>query len=188
MWQPPPTTWSGAGAAGRGAGRGPGPHPLLANLRGRPRLRRGDAGEPARRVRLPHPAGGTAEDPGGAVGLERFPEPRPSRKGPYPGDGGRRPRPGAGLPAGGGAAGAGPGRAEGDDGAPAQPALARSFFHDRGIPTIPRGSREGAGADRRAARAPARADPEQYNAYRGIALNDCVRESKRAAERIANAI
>lgn len=69
----------------------------------------------------------------------------------------------------------------------AEPVLARTFFHDRGIPQYLVG--HGKLLERIDARL---ADlPGLYlnsNAYRGIALNDCVRESKLAAERIAQAV
>ena len=69
----------------------------------------------------------------------------------------------------------------------AQPVLARSFFHDRGIPQYLVG--HGKLLERIDARLASL--PGLYlnsNAYRGIALNDCVRESKLAAERIAKAV
>ncbi len=69
----------------------------------------------------------------------------------------------------------------------AEPVLARTFFHDRGIPQYLVG--HGKLLERIDARLAAL--PGLYlnsNAYRGIALNDCVRESKLAAERIAQAI
>lgn len=72
-------------------------------------------------------------------------------------------------------------------GVSAEPVLAKTFFHDRGIPQYLVG--HGALLERIDARL---ADlPGLYlnsNAYRGIALNDCVRESKLAAERIAQAV
>jgi len=69
----------------------------------------------------------------------------------------------------------------------AEPILARAFFHEKGIPQYLVGhgtvlDRIGEGLA---------AHPGIFvnsNAYRGIALNDCVRESKRIAERIAGAI
>jgi len=59
----------------------------------------------------------------------------------------------------------------------AEPVLAKAFLHDRGIPQISRRPREAAGADRRAAGGASRIHLNS-NAYRGIALNDCVRESR----------
>jgi len=69
----------------------------------------------------------------------------------------------------------------------AEPVLAKTFFHDRGIPQY----LVGHGAlleriDARLAELPGLC--LNSNAYRGIALNDCVRESKLAAERIARAV
>jgi oxygen-dependent protoporphyrinogen oxidase len=69
----------------------------------------------------------------------------------------------------------------------AEPILARTFFHDRGIPQYLVG--HGAILERidgRLARLPG-----LYlngNAYRGIALNDCVLQSRLAAERIAKTL
>jgi oxygen-dependent protoporphyrinogen oxidase len=69
----------------------------------------------------------------------------------------------------------------------AEPVLARAFFHDRGIPQYLVG--HGGILERidgRLARIPG-----LYlngNAYRGIALNDCVLQSRLAAERIAKTI
>lgn len=66
----------------------------------------------------------------------------------------------------------------------AEPVLARAFFHDRGIPQYLVGHGE------RMERIEARLseNPGIYlnsNAYRGIALNDCVLQSKLTAERMA---
>ena len=69
----------------------------------------------------------------------------------------------------------------------AEPILARAFFHEKGIPQYLVG--HGRVLDRIEGRLAAH--PGLFvnsNAYRGIALNDCVRESKRVAERIAGAI
>ncbi len=66
----------------------------------------------------------------------------------------------------------------------ASPALARSFFHEKGIPQYLVG--HGKILDRIDARLAA--FPGLYlnsNAYRGIALNDCVLQSRLTAERIA---
>jgi oxygen-dependent protoporphyrinogen oxidase len=66
----------------------------------------------------------------------------------------------------------------------AAPALARSFFHDKGIPQYLVG--HGKVLDRIDGRLAA--FPGLYlnsNAYRGIALNDCVLQSRLTAERIA---
>jgi oxygen-dependent protoporphyrinogen oxidase len=68
-----------------------------------------------------------------------------------------------------------------------EPVLARAFFHDRGIPQYLVG--HGAILER----IDGRLDrlPGLYlnnNAYRGIALNDCVLQSRLAAERIAKAL
>jgi oxygen-dependent protoporphyrinogen oxidase len=68
-----------------------------------------------------------------------------------------------------------------------EPLLARAFFHDRGIPQYPVG--HGKRLDRIDARLAA--FPGLYlnsNAYRGIALNDCVLQSRLTAERIAKTI
>ncbi|GAB4232277.1 MAG: protoporphyrinogen oxidase [Deltaproteobacteria bacterium] len=69
----------------------------------------------------------------------------------------------------------------------AEPVIAKSFFHDRGIPQYL------VGHGKRLERIDARLAglPGLYlnsNAYRGIALNDCVRESRATAERIARAL
>jgi oxygen-dependent protoporphyrinogen oxidase len=69
----------------------------------------------------------------------------------------------------------------------AEPVLARTFFHDRGIPQYLVG--HGLLLERIEARLAGL--PGIYlnsNAYRGIALNDCVRESRAVAERIAKAV
>lgn len=68
-----------------------------------------------------------------------------------------------------------------------EPVLAKTFFHDRGIPQYL------VGHGKRLERIDARlaALPGLYlnsNAYRGIALNDCVRESRAAALRIAKTL
>jgi oxygen-dependent protoporphyrinogen oxidase len=69
----------------------------------------------------------------------------------------------------------------------ANPVLARTFVHDRGIPQYL------VGHGKRLERIDARlaAFPGLYlnsNAYRGIALNDCVLQSRLAAERIAKTL
>ena len=69
----------------------------------------------------------------------------------------------------------------------AEPVLARTFFHDRGIPQY----LVGHGGileqiDGRLARFPGL--HLNSNAYRGIALNDCVLQSRLAAERIAKTV
>ena len=69
----------------------------------------------------------------------------------------------------------------------AEPVLARTFFHDRGIPQYL------VGHGKRLERIDARlaAFPGLHlnsNAYRGIALNDCVLQSRLTAERIARAL
>ena len=65
----------------------------------------------------------------------------------------------------------------------AQPVMARSFFHDRGIPQYLVGhGKVLERIDARLAHYPGLI--LNSNAYRGIALNDCVRESKLAAEKI----
>lgn len=69
----------------------------------------------------------------------------------------------------------------------AEPVLARAFFHEKGIPQYL------VGHEKRLDRIEGRlaAHPGIFvnsNAYRGIALNDCVRESKNAAERIAETL
>ncbi len=69
----------------------------------------------------------------------------------------------------------------------AEPVLARTFFHDRGIPQYLVG--HGKGLERIEARLAEL--PGLYlnsNAYRGIALNDCVLQSRLAAERILKAL
>jgi len=68
-----------------------------------------------------------------------------------------------------------------------KPVLAKAFFHERGIPQYL------VGHGKRLERIDARlaALPGLYlngNAYRGIALNDCVRESRSAAGRIARTL
>ncbi|MBE0569570.1 MAG: protoporphyrinogen oxidase [Deltaproteobacteria bacterium] len=68
-----------------------------------------------------------------------------------------------------------------------EPVLAKAFFHDRGIPQYL------VGHGKRLERIDARlvALPGLHlnsNAYRGIALNDCVRESRAAALRIAKTL
>lgn len=69
----------------------------------------------------------------------------------------------------------------------AEPVLARSFFHDRGIPQYLVGHGKGLERiDARLARSPGL--HLNSNAYRGIALNDCVRESRATAERIAKTL
>jgi oxygen-dependent protoporphyrinogen oxidase len=69
----------------------------------------------------------------------------------------------------------------------AEPALARSFFHDRGIPQYLVGhGKVLERIDGRLARSPGL--HLNSNAYRGIALNDCVRESRATAERIARTL
>ena len=69
----------------------------------------------------------------------------------------------------------------------AEPVLAKTFFHDRGIPQYL------VGHGKRLERIDARLAglPGVHlnsNAYRGIALNDCVRESHATAERIARTL
>ncbi len=69
----------------------------------------------------------------------------------------------------------------------AEPVLARTFFHDRGIPQYL------VGHGKRLERIDARlaAFPGLHlnsNAYRGIALNDCVLQSRLTAERIAKTL
>jgi oxygen-dependent protoporphyrinogen oxidase len=69
----------------------------------------------------------------------------------------------------------------------AEPVLARTFFHDRGIPQYLVGhGRILEHIDGRLARLPGL--HLNSNAYRGIALNDCVLQSRLAAERIAKAV
>jgi oxygen-dependent protoporphyrinogen oxidase len=69
----------------------------------------------------------------------------------------------------------------------AEPVLARSFFHDRGIPQYLVGhGKQLERIDGRLARLPGL--HLNSNAYRGIALNDCVRESLAAAERVAKSL
>ncbi|MCL1926473.1 MAG: protoporphyrinogen oxidase [Syntrophorhabdaceae bacterium] len=68
-----------------------------------------------------------------------------------------------------------------------RPVMARSFYHDRGIPQYLVGhGKVLEQIDARLAHYPGLI--LNSNAYRGIALNDCVRESKLAAEKIANAL
>ncbi len=69
----------------------------------------------------------------------------------------------------------------------AEPVLARAFFHDKGIPQYLVG--HGKVLDRIDARLAAQ--PGVFlsnNAYRGIALNDCVLQSRLAGERIAKSL
>ena len=69
----------------------------------------------------------------------------------------------------------------------AEPVLARTFFHDRGIPQYLVGhGRILERIDGRLGRFPGL--HLNSNAYRGIALNDCVLQSRLAAERIAKAV
>ncbi|RJP18938.1 MAG: protoporphyrinogen oxidase [Deltaproteobacteria bacterium] len=69
----------------------------------------------------------------------------------------------------------------------AEPVLARSFFHDRGIPQYLVG--HGKLLERIDARLALFPGLHlNSNAYRGIALNDCVRESRATAERIAKTL
>jgi len=68
-----------------------------------------------------------------------------------------------------------------------EPVLARIFFHEKGIPQYLVG--HGKRLDRIEERLAAH--PGIFvnsNAYRGIALNDCVRESRLTAERIARTL
>lgn len=66
----------------------------------------------------------------------------------------------------------------------AEPVLAKTFFHDRGIPQYLVG--HGKLLERIDARLGALPGLHlNSNAYRGIALNDCVRESRATADRIA---
>jgi oxygen-dependent protoporphyrinogen oxidase len=68
-----------------------------------------------------------------------------------------------------------------------EPVLARTFFHDRGIPQYLVGHGERLERiDARLAELPGM--HLNSNAYRGIALNDCVRESRATAGRIARAL
>ena len=69
----------------------------------------------------------------------------------------------------------------------AGPVLATTFFHDRGIPQylVGHGKRI-EGIDGRLAGLPGL--HLNSNAYRGIALNDCVRESRATAERVAKTL
>jgi oxygen-dependent protoporphyrinogen oxidase len=69
----------------------------------------------------------------------------------------------------------------------AEPVVARSFFHDRGIPQYL------VGHGKRLERIDGRLAHQpglhlNSNAYRGIALNDCVLQSRLAAERIAKTL
>ncbi|HLN91289.1 MAG TPA: FAD-dependent oxidoreductase, partial [Patescibacteria group bacterium] len=68
-----------------------------------------------------------------------------------------------------------------------EPDLAKTFFHDRGIPQylVGHGKRLER-IDTRLAVLPGL--HLNSNAYRGIALNDCVRESRGTAERIARTL
>ena len=69
----------------------------------------------------------------------------------------------------------------------AKPVLARTFFHDRGIPQYLVG--HGKNLERIDARLAALPGLHlNSNAYRGIALNDCVLQSRLAAERIAKEV
>jgi oxygen-dependent protoporphyrinogen oxidase len=69
----------------------------------------------------------------------------------------------------------------------AEPVLARTFFHDRGIPQYLVGhGRILETIDGRLGRFPGL--HLNSNAYRGIALNDCVLQSRLAAGRIAKAV
>jgi oxygen-dependent protoporphyrinogen oxidase len=69
----------------------------------------------------------------------------------------------------------------------AEPVLARTFFHDRGIPQYLVG--HGKILERIDARLEALPGLHlNSNAYRGIALNDCVLQSRLAGERIAQAL
>ena len=69
----------------------------------------------------------------------------------------------------------------------AEPVLAKTFFHDRGIPQylVGHGKRLERISERLAGLPGLNLNS---NAYRGIALNDCVRESRATAERIARAL
>jgi len=69
----------------------------------------------------------------------------------------------------------------------AEPVLAKTFFHDRGIPQylVGHGKRLELLFGRLAGLPGLHLNS---NAYRGIALNDCVRESRATAERIAKAL
>jgi oxygen-dependent protoporphyrinogen oxidase len=69
----------------------------------------------------------------------------------------------------------------------AEPVLAKTFFHDRGIPQYLVG--HGKRLDRIDGRLAGLPGLHlNSNAYRGIALNDCVRESLATAERIAKTL
>ncbi|MDD5627909.1 MAG: protoporphyrinogen oxidase [Elusimicrobia bacterium] len=69
----------------------------------------------------------------------------------------------------------------------AQPALERVFFHERGIPQYLKG--HGARLERIARRLEALPGLElDSNAYRGVSLNDCVLQSKLAAQRLLKAL
>ncbi|HEU5361440.1 MAG TPA: protoporphyrinogen oxidase [Candidatus Deferrimicrobiaceae bacterium] len=66
----------------------------------------------------------------------------------------------------------------------AEPVLSRAFFHEKGIPQYPVG--HGKVLERIGERLAAHPGIHvNSNAYRGIALNDCVLQSRLAAERIA---
>jgi len=69
-------------------------------------------------------------------------------------------------------------------GSPPKPVLAKTFFHDRGIPQylVGHGKRLELIFGRLAGLPGLHLNS---NAYRGIALNDCVRESRATAEGIA---
>jgi len=68
-----------------------------------------------------------------------------------------------------------------------EPVLAKTFFHDRGIPQylVGHGKRLELILGRLAGLPGVHLNS---NAYRGIALNDCVRESRTTAELIAKAL
>jgi oxygen-dependent protoporphyrinogen oxidase len=69
----------------------------------------------------------------------------------------------------------------------AEPVLAKTFFHARGIPQY----LVGPGKRRELLSGRLAGFPGLHlncNAYRGIALNDCVRESRATAERIARTL
>src|SRR3990170_3859701 len=69
----------------------------------------------------------------------------------------------------------------------AEPVLAKTFFHDRGIPQYLVG--HGKRLERIDGRLAGLSGLHlNSNAYRGIALNDCVRESRSTAERIAKTL
>jgi len=69
----------------------------------------------------------------------------------------------------------------------AEPVLAKTFFHDRGIPQYLVG--HGKRLERISGRLAGLPGLHlNSNAYRGIALNDCVRESRATAERVAKTL